>query len=113
MAFFEICLKVRGKDVRPPSFADDADTERLVQVLQIVGPDPKMKCFAGLKGKLVGISVREAEYQGVVYTEIGRLESVKQVRAGTVRPMKPRASGASAAPASSSFTPVEDGDIPF
>ena len=45
---------------------------------------------AALKGKLVGISVRNASFNGNSFTEIGRLESVKQVRAGKVRPMKDR-----------------------
>ena len=44
----------------------------------------------GLKGLLVGINVREAEYNGSTFTEIGGLEIVSEVRAGTVRPMPPR-----------------------
>lgn len=47
-----------------------------------------------LKGKKVGFSVRDTyytygdkDYQG---TEIGRLESIKEVKAGKVRPMKER-----------------------
>jgi len=51
---------------------------------------------AALKGKTVGISVREAEYQGNPFTEIGRLESARMVREGKISPMKPRGERASA-----------------
>ena len=71
---------------------------------------------AALKGKQVGVSVREASFQGAAYTEIGRLESARQVRDGKVRPMRPREDRSGSAPAASSpaFTPVEpDDDFPF
>ena len=76
-----------------------------------------------LKGKTVGISVRNAQYQGIAFTEIGRLESAKQVREGKVRPMKDREDRSYAAPAMPSaptastpplgFTPVETDELPF
>ena len=43
-----------------------------------------------LKGKQVGFSVRDGMYQGNAYTESGRLEDINAVRAGKVKPMKPR-----------------------
>jgi len=52
-----------------------------------------------LKGKKVGFSVRKCFYTGKdkegnpidrETTEIGRLESIDEVKAGTVKPMKPR-----------------------
>ena len=80
---------------------------------------------AALKGKLVGINVCNASFNGNSYTEIGRLESVKQVREGKARPMKDRedrspAYAAPSAPASGSpgfqtpsFIAVETDDLPF
>ncbi len=78
---------------------------------------------AALKGKLVGISVRNASFNGNSYTEIGRLESVKQVRAGKVRPMKDREDrssapaaavpGAPGTPGTPAFPVVETSDLPF
>lgn len=84
-----------------------------------------------LKGKLVGFSVRDASYQGNAYTEIGRLEDINAVRAGKVKPMKPRdpekTAGASVtaavqanasaflpvASAPAGFAQVEVDDLPF
>ena len=76
---------------------------------------------AGLKGKQVGFSVRESSYQGNVFTEIGRLEDINAVRAGKVKPMKPReernagvsVTAAATVPASAAFTQVEVDDLPF
>lgn len=69
----------------------------------------------GLKGKLVGINVRQGEYNGSPYTRIGRLESVKMIRAGKAKLMKdltPRQDAGSQAP-TAGFSPVEDVEIPF
>ena len=74
---------------------------------------------AGLKGKIVGINVREGVYNGNVFTQIGRLEVADDVRKGLVKPMKPRSDGSSLpqnAPAAtdpSGFTPVETDELPF
>lgn len=70
----------------------------------------------GLKGKVVGINIRQGEFNGTPYTTIGRLESVKMMQAGkckVMNDMKPRQS-ADSAPASSApaFTVVEE-EIPF
>ena len=71
--------------------------------------------IAALKGKLVGINVREGTFNGNTFTEIGRLESVKMVREGKVRPMKPREDRSAAASTASApgFTPVETDELPF
>ena len=45
-----------------------------------------------LKGMTVGISVRESEYNGCIFTEIGKFIPVSVIRNGTFRPMKRRAS---------------------
>lgn len=45
-----------------------------------------------LKGRTVGISVRESEYNGCVFTEIGKFVPVSAIRNGTFRPMKRRTS---------------------
>ncbi len=45
-----------------------------------------------LKGMAVGISVRENEYNGCIFTEIGKFIPVSVIRNGTFRPMKRRAS---------------------
>ena len=79
-----------------------------------------------LKGKQIGFSVRDAVYQGNAYTEIGRLEDINAVRAGRVKPMKPRdpekAAGASISAAVqqnavsyplAGAVPVEVDDFPF
>ena len=43
-----------------------------------------------LKGKVVGINVREGSYNGNTFTQIGRLEVADDVRKGIVQTMKPR-----------------------
>lgn len=71
---------------------------------------------AGLKGKAVGINVRQGSYNGNPYTSIGRLESVRMIKEGKAKLMKdmaPRGDAQAAAPAAApSFTEVEE-DVPF
>ena len=43
-----------------------------------------------LKDKIVGLSVREYEYQGGVYTEIGKFIPIDTIRNGLFRPMNKR-----------------------
>jgi len=45
-----------------------------------------------LKGMVVGISVRENEYNGCIFTESGKFIPVSVIRNGTFRPMKRRTS---------------------
>lgn len=45
---------------------------------------------AGLKGKIVGINVRESTYNSNLFTKIGRLEDANAVRAGTVKTLPPQ-----------------------
>ena len=77
------------------------------------------KDCAFLKGKIVGINVRDASYNGNPYTEIGQLEVADDVRKGLVRTMKPRKERGSApateAPATNipAFTQVETDELPF
>lgn len=67
-----------------------------------------------LKGKTVGINVREGTFNGNVYTQIGKLETVEDVRKGLVKPMKPKKdNGTSSAVAAPAFTPVEMDELPF
>lgn len=70
----------------------------------------------GLKGKFVGINVRQGSYNGSPYTTIGRLESIPEIREGKVKVMqdaKPRGSAAQTeAPANDGFTQVDE-DVPF
>ena len=66
-----------------------------------------------LKGKTVGINVRNASYQGVAYTEIGRLESAKQIRDGKVRQMKDREDRFAAPTEPAPTFSVSDVDVPF
>ena len=86
-----------------PGFKWDGDTDHIGE----------------LKGKLVGINVREGVYNGNTFTQIGKLETVDDVRQGLVKPMKPRSDGSSlpqTAPAAadpSGFTPVETEELPF
>lgn len=76
---------------------------------------------AGLKGRAVGFSVRDASYKNNPYTEIGRLEAVSYVREGKVKPMKPRldsgyasgASGSASGTRPGGFTQVDTDDLPF
>lgn len=65
-----------------------------------------------LKGKTVGISVREGSYNGSPYTTIGRLESAEEVRQGKVKPMKPMKPRSDAAEPQN-FVEVEEEEIPF
>lgn len=73
-----------------------------------------------LKGKLVGINVREREWEmngntGIT-TEIGAFVPVDDVRMGKVRPMKRRElqnRSDAAAPVASGFTAVETYELPF
>lgn len=92
-----------------------------------------------LKGRTVGLSVREFEYQGGIFTEIGKFIPVEIIRSGQFRPMQrrmtqdhtagelPAVAGmqnslpvpsapvapATQAPPAQSFVTVEDDDIPF
>lgn len=77
---------------------------------------------AGLKGKTVGINVREGTYNGIAYTQIGRLEVAQDVRKGIVETMRPKADrqaagGVVEVPEKPSvpggFTPVETDELPF
>ena len=43
----------------------------------------------GLKGLMIGISVRQGTYNGSEFTRIARLETVDDVRQGLVKPMAP------------------------
>lgn len=68
-----------------------------------------------LHGKLVGLSVREAEYQKIVFTEIGKFIPISIIREGRFRPMRRRISdetnASTVTPVASvtapSFTPVD------
>ena len=85
-----------------PGFHWDGDTDHVGQ----------------LKGKVVGINVREGVYNGNVFTQIGRLENADDVRKGIVKPMKPRTDGSSlsntpAADPQSGFTMIETDELPF
>ena len=85
-----------------PGFHWDGDTDHIGQ----------------LKGKIVGINVREGVYNGNVFTQIGRLENADDVRKGIVKPMKPRSDGSSlpaGAPVDeqSGFAMVETEELPF
>lgn len=66
-----------------------------------------------LKGKIVGINVREGTYNGIQYTQIGRLEPAEDVRKGLVKPMKPKKDSASTAATVPTFTVVETEELPF
>lgn len=70
---------------------------------------------AGLKGKTVGINVREGSFNGNPYTQIGRLEVADDVRKGIVPVMKPKAdrSTQEAAEPQGGFTVVETEELPF
>lgn len=85
-----------------PGFHWDGDTDHIGQ----------------LKGKVVGINVREGVYNGNVYTQIGRLENADDVRKGIVKPMKPKSDGSglpsgAQVDAQSGFTMVETEELPF
>lgn len=71
-----------------------------------------------LKGKIVGINVRGGSYNGIEYTQIGRLEPADDVRKGLVKPMKRKADTMGAAPAAQTdsatgFPVVETEELPF
>lgn len=85
-----------------PGFRFDGDTDHIGE----------------LKGKTVGINVRGGTYNGVEYTQIGRLEVADDVRKGIVKPMKRKAdSGSPAEPANTDsatgFPVVETEELPF
>jgi len=69
-----------------------------------------------LKGKTVGINVREGKYNGTPYTQIGRLEVADDVRRGiieTMRPKEDRGQPQQAEAEDRGFTPVETDELPF
>ena len=68
-----------------------------------------------LKGKLVGINVRAGTYNGNPYTQIGKLETVKDVRDGVCKTMRPKEDSNPPVSESSTpaFTPVETDELPF
>ena len=69
-----------------------------------------------LKGKTVGINVREGTYNGNVYTQIGRLEVAEDVRKGiveTMKPKKPSGQTVTGVDAQTGFTGVETDELPF
>lgn len=71
---------------------------------------------AGLKGKTVGINVREGSYNGNVFTQIGRLEVADDVRKGIVETMRPKAPSGQAVVAAdeqTGFVGVETDELPF
>lgn len=71
---------------------------------------------AGLKGRVVGINVREGTYNGNPYTQIGRLEAAEDVRRGLAEPMKPkepRSGPAAGVEAPAGFTGDEEEELPF
>ena len=69
-----------------------------------------------LKGKTVGINVREGSYNGNVFTQIGRLEVADDVRKGIVETMRPKAPSGQAVVAAdeqTGFVGVETDELPF
>lgn len=69
-----------------------------------------------LKGKIVGINVREGMYNGNLYTQIGRLENAEDVRKGIIRPMKPKKPSGQTVTGvdeQTGFTGVETDELPF
>jgi len=76
-----------------------------------------------LVGLLVGINMQEDSYNGNMFTRVGRLANVQDVRDGKVKPMKPRQRQGTATPSMampageadqpSGFTPVEVVELPF
>lgn len=70
-----------------------------------------------LKGKVVGISMQDDEYNGAQFTRIARLEIANDVRNGIVKVMKPRKRQETvAAPvldAQTGFTQVDTAELPF
>ena len=71
---------------------------------------------AGLKGKVVGINVREGMYNGNPYTQIGRLEVADDVRKGIITTMRPKAPSGQATTTvdpQTGFVGVETDELPF
>ena len=72
-----------------------------------------------LKGKKIGISVRDYFYtsndKDRHTTEIARLETIEDVKIGKVKPMNPRdkRSQGNPVPESGGFTAVDDPDVPW
>lgn len=69
-----------------------------------------------LKGKVVGFSMQEDEYNGNTFTRIARLETANDVRNGLVKVMKPRKrQEQQAAPldVQTNFPIVETSELPF
>ena len=69
-----------------------------------------------LKGKTVGINVREGSFNGNPYTQIGRLEVADDVRQGiveTMRPKRPSGQAVTGTDDQSGFTAVETDELPF
>ena len=71
----------------------------------------------GLKGKTVGINVREGTYNGNPYTQIGRLEVADNVRKRIVQTMKAKAPTGSSQVVTTDpqtgFVGVETDELPF
>ena len=72
---------------------------------------------ASLKGKTVGINVREGTYNDSPYTQIGQLENADDVRKGIVETMKPKKPSGQRSTgtvdAQTGFVGVETDDLPF
>lgn len=66
-----------------------------------------------LKGMMVGISVRENEFNSCVFTEIGKFIPVKAIRDGTFRPMKRRASREEGSRIIQGYPPVNTASAPI
>jgi len=68
----------------------------------------------GLVGLTVGINMQEREFNGNLFTRIGRLENADDVRKGIVRPMASRAgSTAPNTDAESGMTVVQQEELPW
>lgn len=88
-----------------PGFHFDGDTEHIAQ----------------LKGKTVGINVRNGTFNGIAFTKIGKLEVADDVRQGLVQTMRDlpdrMSNEATAAPMAidpaSGFTMIETDELPF
>ena len=66
---------------------------------------------ASLKGLKIGISVRENEYRGTVFTEIGKLIPLSMLQDGTFRPMRRRISQESSIV--QGYPPVQQGQYGY
>ena len=86
-----------------PGFRFDGDTDHIGE----------------LKGKIVGVNVRGGSYNGIEYTQIGRLEVAEDVRKGIVKPMKRKADTMGSADpdaktdGQTGFPVVETEELPF